>query len=158
VRARPVLWAGAAAAAGALAAAGGAGAAPSLDDARLGPDGLGPVRIGMTVPQARAATSTRLRITQRNGDCAVNTFARTTKGIRLASPEQQVRRAYGRPFFVARDANSGGRELVYRPRPVAAPARRYAFIVASLGGSRARFVSEMSVGEVPEVRYSEACS
>ena len=48
-----------------------AGAAPSLDDARLGPDGLGPVRIGMTVAQARAATSTRLRIGQRNGDCAV---------------------------------------------------------------------------------------
>ena len=188
MRARLVLWAGAAAAAGALAAAGGAGAAPSLDDARLGPDGLGPVRIGMTVAQARAATSTRLRIGQRNGDCAVlaqvgpydgvyflltagvirratiestlsvNTFARTTKGIRLASPESQVRRAYGRPFFVARDANSGGRELVYRPRPVAAPARRLAFIVAPLGGSRARFVSEMSVGDVPEVRYSEACS
>jgi hypothetical protein len=187
VRGRLALCAAAAAAA-ALAAAGSAGAAPSLDEARLGPDGLGPVRIGMTVAEARAATSTRLRITQRNGDCAVlaqagrydgvyfiltagvvkratvestlsvNTFVRTTKGVRLASPEEQVRRVYGRPFFVARDPNSGGRELVYRPRPKVTPTRRLAFIVASLGGSRSRFVSEMSVGDVPEVRYSEACS
>jgi hypothetical protein len=175
--------------AAALATAGGAGAAPSLDSARLGPDGLGPVRIGMTVPQARAATSSRLRITQRNGACAVlekvglydgiyfiltggvirrasvestlsvNWYTRTTRGIRLASSERRVRRAYGRPFFVARDANSGGLELLYRPKPSVAPARRIAFVTAPLDPLiPGRYVREMSVGDVPEVRYSEACS
>src|SRR5689334_17380278 len=64
----PAALAGAAA----LAAAGTAvGAAPALDTAKLGPDGLGPVKIGMTLDQARAATSTTLRVTQRNGACAV---------------------------------------------------------------------------------------
>lgn len=137
---------------------------------------------------ARAATSSRLRLSQRNGDCAVleqvglydgvyfivsagivkrasvestlsvNTFTRTTRGLRLTSPERRVRRVHGRPFFAARDANSGGLELVYRPRPAVAPLRRLAFVTAPLGGGGRRYVSEMSVGDVPEVRYSEACS
>ena len=143
----------------------------------------------MTVAQARAATSSPLRITQRNGTCAVlekvglydgiyfiltsgivrrasvestlsvNWYTRTTRGIRCATPERRVRRVYGRPFFVARDANSGGLELVYRPRPQIAPARRIAFVTAPLGEDiPGRYVSEMSGGDVPEVRYSEACS
>jgi hypothetical protein len=186
---RPFPALGALAAALVVAGAGSAAAAaPSLDSARLGPDGLGPVRIGMTVPEARAATSSRLRMGQRAGDCAVleqaglydgiyfivtsgvvkrasvestlsvNTFTRTTRGLRLASPERQLRRVHGRPFFVTRDLNSGGLQLVYRPRPVVAPLRRLAFVTAPLGGDGRRYVSEMSVGDVPEVRYSEACS
>jgi hypothetical protein len=69
-----------------------------------------------------------------------------------------VRRVHGRPSFVTRDPNSGGLQPVYRPRPVVAPLRRLAFATAPLGGDGRRYVSEMSVGDVPEVRYSEACS
>ena len=179
----------AALAAAAVGAAGAQGAPPSLDDARLGPDGLGPVRIGMTTAQAREATSSRLTIAQRNGTCAVlaqagrydgvyfiltsgvvrratvesiesvNVFVTTLRGLRLASSEKRVRELYGRPFFAARDANSGGLEMVYRPRPKAAPARRYVFVTASIGSAiPGRYVSEMSVGDLPEARYQEACS
>ena len=173
----------------AAAAAPGSGAPPSLSDARLGPDGLGPVRLGMTVDQARAATSSKLRITQRNGSCAVleqagrydgvyfiltdgvvrtatisstlsvNFYNFTTKGLRLISPEKRVRQLYGKPFFTSPDANSGGVTMLYRPKPKVAPKRRYAFGVAPLGGGIiGRYVSDMTVGELPEVRYSEACS
>jgi hypothetical protein len=147
------------------------------------------VRIGMTLAQARAATSSRLTIAQRNGDCAVlaqagrydgvsfiltagvvrratieatdsvNVSVTTTKGLRLASSERRVRELYGRPDFAARDADSGGRQLVYRPRPKATPARRYVFVTASLGSDiPGRYVTEMTVGDLPEARYSEACS
>jgi hypothetical protein len=178
------------AAAAALAVVGpAAGAGPTLDTAKLGPDGLGPVKIGMTLGQARAATSSRLRVTQRNGSCAVleqvgrddgvfflmrddvirtasieatrsvNFSNLTTKGLRLVASEKRVRQLYGKPFFVARDASSGGRTLLYRPRPKKAPARRYAFSVAPLGGGIiGQYVTEMTVGELPEVRFSEACS
>ena len=143
----------------------------------------------MTTAQARAATSSRLTITQRSGTCAVlaqagrydgvyfiltsgvvrratvestesvNVFVTTLRGLRLASSEKRVRELYGRPFFAARDANSGGLEMVYRPRPKAAPARRYVVVTASLGsGIPGRYVSEMSVGDLPEARYQEACS
>ncbi len=173
-----------------LAVAGpGAGAGPALDTATLGPDGLGPVKIGMTLRQARAATSTRLRVTQRNGSCAVleqvgrydgvhflmtddvirtatveattsvNFSNQTTKGLRLVASEKRVRQLYGRPFFSAPDPDSGGRTLLYRPKPKKAPARRYAFVVAPLGGGIiGRYVREMTVGELPEVRFTEACS
>jgi hypothetical protein len=178
------------AAAAALAVAGpAAGAGPKLDTAKLGPDGLGPVKIGMTLQQARAATSSKLRVTQRNGTCAVleqvgrddgvsflmtddvvrtasveattsvNFSNITTKGLRLVASEKRVRQLYGRPFFVTRDANSGGRTLLYRPKPTKAPGRRYAFSVAPLGGGIiGQYVTEMTVGELPEVRFSEACS
>ena len=174
----------------ALAAAGtAAGAPPTLGTAKLGPDGLGPVKIGMTLPQARAATSSKLRVTQRNGACAVleqvgrddgvhflmtdavirtatvastlsvNFVNQTTKGLRLVASEQRVRQLYGRPFFVAPDADSGGRTLLYRPKPKKAPQRRYAFSVAPLGGGIiGQYVNEMTIGELPEVRFSEACS
>ncbi len=143
----------------------------------------------MTLAQARAATSSRLTIAQRNGSCAVlaqagrydgvyfiltdgvvrratveatesvNVFLTTAKGLRLASSERRVRELYGRPDFATRDPNSGGRQLVYRPRPKLAPARRYVFVTASLGSDiPGRYVSEMSVGDLPEARYSEACS
>jgi hypothetical protein len=86
-------------------------------------------------------------------------FVTTTKGLRLTSPEARVRELYGRPSLVARDANSGGLEMVYRPRPKLAPARRYVFVTAPLGdGIRGRWVTEMTVGDMPEARYSEACS
>jgi hypothetical protein len=82
----------------------------------------------------------------------------TTRGLRLASSERRVPELYGRPFFATRDANSGGLEMVYRPRPKVAPARRYVFVTASLGsGIPGRYVSEMSVGDLPEARYGEAC-
>ncbi|HTI32841.1 MAG TPA: hypothetical protein VL422_04130 [Miltoncostaea sp.] len=182
----PAALAGAAA----LAVAGtAAAAAPALDTAKLGPDGLGPVRIGMTLDQARAATSSKLRVTQRNGACAVleqvgpydgvsflmtddvirtatvastlsvNFTNVTTKGLRLVASEKRVRQLYGTPFFTAGDADSGGRTLLYRPKPKKAPARRYAFIVAPLGhGIIGRYVHAMSVGELPEVRFTEGCS
>ena len=90
---------------------------------------------------------------------SVNVFVTTTKGLRLASSEKRVRELYGRPFAAARDADSGGLELVYRPRPKVAPARRYVFVTASLGaGIPGRYVTEMTVGDLPEARYSEACS
>lgn len=178
------------AAVAALAAAGtAAGAAPALDDAKLGPDGLGPVKIGMTLDQARAATSSKLRVTQRNGTCAVleqvgrydgvyflmtNDVVRTatisstvsvnfsnvtTRGLRLVASDKRVRQLYGTPFFVAPDQNSGGRTLLYRPTPKKAPGRRYAFSVAPLGhGIIGQYVNEMTVGELPEVRFQEACS
>ena len=45
------------------------------------------------------------------------------------------------------------------PRPKKAPSRRYAFSVAPLGhGIVGRYVNEMTVGELPEVRFTEACS
>jgi hypothetical protein len=189
-RSRHIAPAAALVAAAALAAAGTAtGAAPKLDAARLGPDGLGPVKLGMTVDQARAATSSKLRVTQRNGACAVleqvgrddgvyflmtdgvirtatissttsvNFSNLTTKGLRLVASEKRVRQLYGRPFFSARDRNAGGRTLLYRPKPRKAPARRYAFSVAPLGhGIIGRYVNEMTVGELPEVRFTEACS
>jgi hypothetical protein len=48
---------------------------------------------------------------------------------------------------------------VYRPRPKAAPARRHVFVTASLGsGIPGRYVTEMTVGDLPEARHSEACS
>jgi hypothetical protein len=178
------------AAVAALAAAGpAAGAAPKLDDAKLGPDGLGPVKIGMTLDQARAATSSKLRVTQRNGACAVleqvgrydgvyflmaddvirtatissttsvNFYNLTTKGLRLVASDKRVRQLYGKPFFVAPDPNSSGSTLLYRPKPAKAPGRRYAFTVAPLGhGIIGRYVNEMTVGELPEVRFREACS
>ncbi|MGE0027925.1 MAG: hypothetical protein AB7O78_00955 [Thermoleophilia bacterium] len=178
------------AAAAALALAGSAAAAaPALDDAKLGPDGLGPVKIGMTLDQARAATSSKLRVTQRSGTCAVleqvgrydgvsflmtNDVVRTasiasttsvnftnitTKGLRLVASDRRVRQLYGKPFFVAPDANGGGRTLLYRPKPAKAPERRYAFTVAPLGhGIIGQYVNEMTVGELPEVRFTEACS
>jgi hypothetical protein len=176
--------------AAALGAAGSAAAAaPALDTARLGPDGLGPVQIGMTLDQARAATSTKLRVTQRNGACAVleqvgrydgvsflmtndvirtatvastlsvNFSNQTTRGLRLVASEKRVRQLYGTPFFTVKDADSGGVTLLYRPKPKKAPARRYAFIVAPLGhGIIGRYVHSMSVGELPEVRFTEGCS
>jgi len=189
-RPRHIALTAAVAAAAALVAAGSAaGAGPKLDTARLGPDGLGPVKIGMTLDQARAATSSRLRVTQRNGTCAVleqvgrydgvyflmtddvirtatissttsvNFYNLTTKGLRLVASQKRVRQLYGKPFFVAPDADSGGRTLLYRPKPKKAPARRYAFTVAPLGGGIiGQYVTEMTVGELPEVRFSEACS
>jgi hypothetical protein len=178
------------AAAAALALAGGAaGAAPALDAAKLGPDGLGPVKLGMTLDQARAATSSKLRVTRRNGACAVveqagrydgvrflmtdgvirtatiastasvNFHNVTTKGLRLVASEKRVRQLYGTPFFSARERGTGGRVLLYRPKPKKAPERRYAFRVAPLGhGIIGRYVNEMTVGELPEVRFTEACS
>lgn len=180
----------AALAAAALAVAGTAAAAPpKLDDARLGPDGLGPVRIGMTLDQARAATSSKLRVTRRSGTCAVlelvgrydgvyflmtddvirtatissttsvNFTNITTKGLRLVASDKRVRQLYGKPFFTAPDAGTKGRALLYRPKPAKAPERRYAFSVAPLGhGIIGQYVNEMTVGELPEVRFSEACS
>ena len=63
------------------------------------------------------------------------------------------------PGSEARDADSGGRTLLYRPKTRKAPARRYAFAVAPLGGGIiGRYVTGMTVGELPEVRFSEACS
>jgi hypothetical protein len=143
----------------------------------------------MTVAQARAATSSRLTITQRNGSCAVlaqtgrydgvffiltdgvvrratveatesvNVFVTTTRGLRLASSEKRVRELYGRPYSAARDPSSGGRQLVYRPRPKLAPGRRHVFVTASFGSDvRGRYVTEMTVGDLPEARYPEACS
>jgi hypothetical protein len=173
-----------------LAAAGTAvGAAPALDTAKLGPDGLGPVKIGMTLDQARAATSTALRVTRRNGACAVleqvgrydgvsflmtndvirtatvestesvNFTNQTTKGLRLVASDKRVRQLYGKPFFTAKAADSGGVTLLYRPKPKKAPARRYAFIVAPLGhGIIGRYLHTMTVGELPEVRFTEGCS
>lgn len=188
-RTRTLSLGAALAAVAALAAAGTATGAPKLDDAKLGPDGLGPVKIGMTLDQARAATSSRLRVTQRSGSCAVleqagrydgvyflltddvvrtatisstlsvNFTNATTKGLMLVAPDKRVRQLYGKPYFTARDANSGGLTLLYRPKPKAAPARRLSFTVAPLGhGIIGRYVNEMSVGELPEIRYSEACS
>jgi hypothetical protein len=178
-----------AAVAAAAAAGAAAGAPPTLDAAKLGPDGLGPVTIGMTAEQARAATSSRLRVTRRNGACAVleqvgrydgvyflmtdgvirtatvsstlsvNFTNQTTRGLRLVASVQRVRQLYGKPFFVAPDADAGGRTLLYRPKPKKAPGRRYAFSVAPLGGGIiGQYVNEMTVGELPEVRFSEACS
>jgi hypothetical protein len=176
--------------AAALAAAGtAAGAAPPLDTAKLGPGGLGPVRIGMTLDQARAATSSKLRVTRREGACAVleqagrydgvsflmtddvirtatiastlsvNFSNQTTKGLRLVASERRVRQLYGRPFSRAKDADSAGVTLLYRPKPKKAPARRYAFVVAPLGhGIIGRYVRSMTVGELPEVRFTEGCS
>jgi hypothetical protein len=178
------------AAAAALALAGtAAGARPALDDAKLGPDGLGPVTIGMTLDQARAATSSKLRVTRRNGSCAVleqvgrydgvsflmrddvirtATISATTsvnftnitaKGLRLVASDTRVRQLYGTPFFTAPEANGPGRVLLYRPKPKKAPQRRYAFHVAPLGhGIIGQYVNEMTVGELPEVRFTEACS
>lgn len=178
------------AAAAALALTGSAAAAaPALDDAKLGPDGLGPVKIGMTLDQARAATSSKLRVTRRNGTCAVleqagrydgvyflmtgdvirtatissttsvNFTNITTRGLRLVASDARVRQLYGRPFFVARDGDGAGSTLLYRPKPAKAPQRRYAFTVAPLGhGIIGRYVNEMTVGELPEVRFTEACS
>lgn len=57
-------------------------------------------------------------------------------GVRIGSRERLVRRRHGRPFFSAPDLYSGGPELVHRPR----------------------HVTQMSVGDVPEVRHAEACS
>jgi hypothetical protein len=179
---RRILIAVVAAAALALVAGQAGAARPTLDTARLGPDGLGPVRIGMTVPQARAATRSRLVITRRSGSCAVLERAgrgdgvsflltdgvvraatvavdtpldldvATTRGLRLISDEREVRRLYGAPFFTARDAEAGGLQLVYRPRPAAAPARRYVFTTGRFGALNGRYVVAMSVGELPEVR------
>ncbi len=186
---RPAVLLAVALAAGAAVVAGpAAGARPPLDEARLGPDGLGPVKIGMTTAQARAATSSRLRITQTSGSCAVleqvgeydgvhfiltdgvvrratvgsttsiNFYNLTTRGVRLASSEEEVRSRYGRPFAAIRNVDAGGVDLVYRPRPKAQPTRRYVFTVGRLARIPGRYVSEMSVGELPEVRYPEACS
>ena len=188
-RTRTLSLGAALAAVAALAAAGTATGAPKLDDAKLGPDGLGPVKIGMTLDQARAATSSRLRVTQRSGSCAVleqvgrydgvyflmtddvirtatissttsvNFDNLTTKGLRLVASDKRVRQLYGKPFFVAPDANGGGSTLLYRPKPAKAPGRRFAFTVAPLGhGIIGRYVNEMTVGELPEVRFQEACS
>ncbi|MGE3141184.1 MAG: hypothetical protein AB7O53_17185 [Thermoleophilia bacterium] len=177
---------------GALAVGTGTAAAarPSLASAKLGPDGLGPVRIGMTEVQARTATRSRLKVTQRSGSCAVlsasgrgvqpgiyflltdgvvrratvaltptvNLVNLTTKGLRLSSPDSEVRRIYGRPVLAARNPSSGGVDLVYKPRPKAFPQRRYVFSTGSFGGLNGRYVTAMSVGEMPEARYSEACS
>jgi hypothetical protein len=178
------------AAVAAVAAGGTATAAPpKLDTAKLGPDGLGPVKIGMTLPQARAATSSKVRVTRRDGACAVleqvgrddgvhflmtddvirtatvsstrsvNFANQTTKGLRLVASVERVRQLYGKPFFVAPGADGGGRTLLYRPKPKKAPQRRYAFSVAPLGGGIiGQYVNEMTVGELPEVRFPEACS
>lgn len=184
---RPLAIVAFAAALLALAAGQAAGARPTLDTARLGPDGLGPVRIGMTVAQARASTRSRLTITRRSGACAVLEQAgpsdgvsflladgvvrsatvaiaepldldvATTRGLRLISDEREVRRLYGRPFFTARDAQAGGLQLVYQPRPAVAPARRYVFTTGRFGPLNGRYVVAMSVGELPEVRAGD-CS
>lgn len=177
---------------GALAVGTGTAAAarPSLAAAKLGPDGLGPVRIGMTEVQARAATKSRLKVTQRSGSCAVlsatgsgvqpgiffiltdgvvrratieitptvNLVNLTTKGLRLSSPDSEVRRLYGKPALAARNPSSGGVDLVYTPKPKAFPGRRYVFTTGSFGGLNGRYVTSMTVGEMPEARYSEACS
>src|SRR5262245_35885374 len=84
----------AAAAAAALALAGtAAGAAPTLDTARLGPDGLGPVKIGMTLDQARAATSSKLRVTQRDGSCAVLEQVGLYDGVYFLMTDDVIRTA-----------------------------------------------------------------
>jgi hypothetical protein len=70
-----------------------------------------------------------------------------------------VREPGGRPFLAAPDPRFGGCQLAYRPRPRAAPARRSVFVTASFGSDiPGRYVSEMTVGDLPEARYTEACS
>lgn len=174
---------------GAVAAGPASAGAPTLDRGTLTAQGLGPVRIGMSVPRARAATSTALRITQRQGDCAVleqvglydgvyflvtagrirratieatasvNFTNATARGLKLAQPEAKMRRLYGRPDAARRNPNTGGLVLTYNADLRGKPRRRFVFSTARLDADTpGRYVTSMSVGDTPEVLYSEACS
>ena len=165
-RSRSLLALALAAGAGlALTAAPASAGGPSLDRAKLTARGLGPVKIGMTVRQARAATSTTLRITQRNGTCAVleqaglhdgvyflvlngrirratieatnsvNFTNQTARGLKLAQPESRMRRLYGRPDATRRDVNSGGFRFIYNADLAGSPRRRFVFETARLSTS-----------------------
>lgn len=140
---------------------------------RITKDGLGDIRIGMTVSQVEAELGSPLDDLNNNagdGSCATATLGqnvyglftgstlariyvgtsryRTRKGIHVRSSARDVFKAYGRNVRSSRHAYTAGRYL-----KVTMGHRRLVFETSASG----RVVS-ISTGRKPEVDYIEGCA
>ena len=153
--------------------------APPEGAYRLELRGFGPVRVGMTVPEAGAALGTKLVpvIDPPDEECATygpesgfdgvgflvarGVVARTdvtagstqtTEGVALGQSEDEAQRRYGGRLAVGdHDYLVGGRYLTLIPT---APGDEGFRLVIETDG---RKVTAMRAGRLPEVEYSEGC-
>jgi len=155
-------------------AAGGA-AKPSPRDWKLSVDGLGPVRVGMTLDQASAAAGVPLK-PFRNAFCrtlvsgpgepemtfgadgsdrinfiTVGKGITTVSGIGYASTEADVRRAY--PGQIEASGSPNPYRLVYRPRSPSLSAFSLVFVLAGTGR-----VASMTAGLRNTAEAEEQCA
>lgn len=158
------------------------GADPLTPRTRVGPDGAGAVRIGMTVTEAQRATGQRfvsLGDRQEGSDCSYVVVKRgprelsfmlkgrrivrvdvgahspvhTNRGIGPGATEAAVRRAYPKHLRTERHHYlPAGHYLVFAPAQKALRNRR---VIFETDGSK---VTSIRAGRVPEVRFVEGCS
>ena len=158
------------------------GADPLTPRSKVGPQGAGSVRIGMTVVEARRATGQQfasLGEPQKGSDCSYvvarqgprqlsfmlkgkrivrvdlgpRTPVRTTRGIGIGATEAAVRRAYPKGLRTERHHYvPTGHYLVFTPTQQELRNRRVIF------ETDGRKVTAIRAGRVPEVRFVEGCS
>jgi hypothetical protein len=160
----------------------GGGANPLTPRTKVGPQGAGAVRIGMTVTQAQRATGQRfasLGEPQAGSDCSyavarsgpkqlsfmlkgkrivrvdvgTRSPVKTARGVGPGATEQAVRQAYPKRLTTERHRYvPGGHYLVFAP---AAPELRNRRVIFETDGSK---VTSIRAGRLPEVRFVEGCS
>jgi hypothetical protein len=153
------------------ASASGAGA---FETARLSMDSLGPVRVGMTIEEARAAAGVEMVLDgTSDGGCALLRVVKdrgiqfmvekgrltriditdahhpTLSGILIGDTEEHARQVYGGRLEVTRHKyDQDGHYLTLRSRD-----RRQALVLETDG----KHIARMRAGLVPSVEYVEGC-
>jgi len=154
-----------------------AGSASSISQAPLDIDGIGPVRVGMTVTQAAAAAGIPIRLQSSVGPCGgaivvggpeglslmtdlngitrvdvTEPFIKTRAGIGVGSSEADVTRAYGGHVTVQPHPYTNGHYLIATSdKPDLA---NYRFVFETDGARVTAFRS----GREPDVEFIEGCA